>query len=72
MWVEVVTFRAPALTGLVLAFFIPIWAMAAGFLRIVTAVSLRKIVSGSGLAIVQRHILGAGRVNACVADRRLS
>ena len=45
--------------------------METAFLRIVTAVSLQKIVFVGGWAIVQRHILGAGRVNACVADRRL-
>lgn len=46
IWAGVVTLRAPALTAMVLVFFISIWAMATGFLRIATAIRLRKEVSG--------------------------
>jgi uncharacterized membrane protein HdeD (DUF308 family) len=56
----VVTLRAPALTALVLVLFISIWAT--GFLRIATECRF-----GRGLAGAERHIVGAVRVNACVA-----
>jgi uncharacterized membrane protein HdeD (DUF308 family) len=46
IWAGVVTLRAPALTAMVLVFFISIWAMATGFLRIAAAVRLRKEISG--------------------------
>ena len=46
IWAGVVTLRAPALTAVVLVFFISIWAMATGFLRIAAAIRLRKEISG--------------------------
>jgi len=46
IWAGVVTLRAPAITAVVLVFFISIWAMATGFLRIVAAIHLRKQNSG--------------------------
>ena len=46
IWAGIVTLRAPALTALVLVFFISIWAMATGFLRIAAAVRLRQEISG--------------------------
>lgn len=58
IWAGVVTLRAPAVTAVVLVFFMSIWAMATGFLRIVAAIRLRKEISGevwlvlSGLASV--------------------
>ena len=58
IWAGVVTLRAPAVTAVVLVFFMSIWAMSTGFLRIVGAIRLRKEISGevwlvlSGLASV--------------------
>jgi uncharacterized membrane protein HdeD (DUF308 family) len=58
IWAGVVTLRSPAITAAVLVFFISIWAMSTGFLRIVGAIRLRKEISGevwlvlSGLASV--------------------
>ena len=46
IWAGVITLRAPGLTAALLVFFISIWAMASGFLRIVEAVRLRKQISG--------------------------
>jgi uncharacterized membrane protein HdeD (DUF308 family) len=46
IWAGVVTLRAPAVTATVLVFFISIWAMATGFLRIAAAIRLRKEISG--------------------------
>jgi uncharacterized membrane protein HdeD (DUF308 family) len=46
IWAGVVTLRAPGVTAAVLVFFISIWAMATGFLRIVEAIRLRKQISG--------------------------
>lgn len=46
IWAGVATLRAPAITAVVLVFFISIWAMATGFLRIVAAIHLRKQISG--------------------------
>jgi uncharacterized membrane protein HdeD (DUF308 family) len=46
VWAGVVTLRSPALTAVVLVFFISIWAMATGFLRIAAAIRLRKEISG--------------------------
>jgi uncharacterized membrane protein HdeD (DUF308 family) len=46
IWAGIVTLRAPAITAVVLVFFMSIWAMASGFLRIVTAIRLRKEISG--------------------------
>jgi uncharacterized membrane protein HdeD (DUF308 family) len=41
-----VTLRAPAITAVALIFFIAIWALATGVLRIVEAIRLRKEISG--------------------------
>ncbi len=46
VWAGVVTLRSPALTAVALVFFISIWAMATGFLRIAAAIRLRKEISG--------------------------
>jgi uncharacterized membrane protein HdeD (DUF308 family) len=52
------TLRAPALTTVALIFFIAVWALATGVLRIVEAIRLRKEISGefwlvlSGIASV--------------------
>jgi uncharacterized membrane protein HdeD (DUF308 family) len=42
----VVTLRAPEVTAVVLLFFISIWAMATGFLRIAAAIRPRREISG--------------------------
>lgn len=41
-----VTLRAPAITAVALIFFIAIWALATGVLRIVEAIRLRKEIAG--------------------------
>lgn len=46
IWAGVVTLRAPEITAFALVFFVSIWAMATGFLRIAAAVRLRKEISG--------------------------
>jgi uncharacterized membrane protein HdeD (DUF308 family) len=46
IWAGIVILRAPALTSIMLVFFISIWAMATGFLRIAAAIRLRKEISG--------------------------
>jgi len=46
IWAGVVTLRAPQITAVMLVFFISIWAMATGLLRIVVAIHLRKEISG--------------------------
>ena len=46
IWAGVITLRAPGLTTALLLFFISIWAMATGFLRIIEAIRLRKQISG--------------------------
>ena len=46
IWAGLVMLRAPAVTAIFLVFFISIWAMATGFLRIVEAIRLRKEISG--------------------------
>jgi uncharacterized membrane protein HdeD (DUF308 family) len=46
LWAGFVTLRAPAITAMVLVFFISIWAMATGFLRVAAAIRLRKEISG--------------------------
>jgi uncharacterized membrane protein HdeD (DUF308 family) len=45
VWAGVVTLRNPATAAFVLVYFISIWAMTTGFLRIVTAIHLRREVS---------------------------
>ena len=49
LWAGVVMLRAPFLTATVLVFFIAMWAMITGFLRIVAAFRLRKEISGEML-----------------------
>ncbi len=46
IWAGLVMLRAPAVTATFLVFFISIWAMATGVLRIVAAIRLRKEISG--------------------------
>jgi uncharacterized membrane protein HdeD (DUF308 family) len=46
IWAGVVTLRAPEITAVMLVFFISIWAMATGFLRIAAPIRLRKEISG--------------------------
>ncbi|HUK15494.1 MAG TPA: HdeD family acid-resistance protein [Bryobacteraceae bacterium] len=46
LWAGFVTLRAPAITAIVLVFFISIWAMVTGFLRIAAAFRLRREISG--------------------------
>jgi uncharacterized membrane protein HdeD (DUF308 family) len=46
VWAGVVTLRAPGITAVALVFFISIWAMATGFLRIAAAMRLRQEISG--------------------------
>ncbi|HEY7336721.1 MAG TPA: HdeD family acid-resistance protein [Bryobacteraceae bacterium] len=46
VWAGVVTLRVPQVTAIALVFFISIWAMATGFLRIATAVRLRNEITG--------------------------
>jgi uncharacterized membrane protein HdeD (DUF308 family) len=46
LWAGIVTLRAPQITAFVLVFFVSIWAMATGFLRIAAAIRLRKVISG--------------------------
>jgi uncharacterized membrane protein HdeD (DUF308 family) len=58
IWAGVIALRVPVITAVVFVFFMSLWAMATGFLRIVTAIKLRKEISGevwlilSGLASV--------------------
>jgi uncharacterized membrane protein HdeD (DUF308 family) len=46
IWAGVVTLRSPMTTALVLIFFVWIWAIATGILRIAEAIRLRKQISG--------------------------
>jgi uncharacterized membrane protein HdeD (DUF308 family) len=46
IWAGFVTLRAPALTTVALVFFVAIWALAIGILRIVEAIRLRREISG--------------------------
>jgi uncharacterized membrane protein HdeD (DUF308 family) len=46
LWAGFVTLRAPGITAMALVFFISIWAMVTGLLRIIAAVRLRKEISG--------------------------
>jgi uncharacterized membrane protein HdeD (DUF308 family) len=49
IWVGVLTLRAPQVTALVLVFFVSMWAMVTGFLRIAAAIRLRREISGEFL-----------------------
>jgi uncharacterized membrane protein HdeD (DUF308 family) len=46
IWAGVVTLRSPSTTAMVLIFFIWVWAIATGILRIAEAIRLRKEISG--------------------------
>jgi len=46
LWAGIVTLRSPSTTAMVLIFFIWVWAIATGILRIVEAIRLRKEISG--------------------------
>ena len=46
IWAGVVTLRTPSTTAMVLIFFVWVWAIATGILRIVEAIRLRKEISG--------------------------
>jgi uncharacterized membrane protein HdeD (DUF308 family) len=46
IWAGIVTLRSPSATALVLIFFVWIWAIATGILRIVEAIRLRKQIRG--------------------------
>lgn len=50
--VGIVTLRTPGITGTVLMFFIAVWALATGVLRIIEGVQLRKEISGEGWLIL--------------------
>src|SRR5882672_1768478 len=50
--VGLLTFLAPAVTALVLLFYIAIWAIATGVLQIVIAIRLRKEVRGEWLLVL--------------------
>ena len=52
LWAGIVTLRAPSITVLSLVFFISIWAMVTGFLRIAAAFRLRKEISGEVLLVL--------------------
>jgi uncharacterized membrane protein HdeD (DUF308 family) len=61
--VGIITLQAPGITAIALVFFIAVWALATGILRIVAAIRLRKEIKGefwmvfSGLAGVLFAIL---------------
>jgi uncharacterized membrane protein HdeD (DUF308 family) len=70
--VGIITLQAPGITAIGLVFFIAIWALATGILKIVEAIRLRKEVKGeywmifSGLAgvlfailVMERPVAGA-------------
>jgi uncharacterized membrane protein HdeD (DUF308 family) len=46
IWAGVVTLRTPSTTAMVLIFFVWVWAIATGILRIAEAIRLRKEISG--------------------------
>ena len=46
IWAGIVTLRTPSTTALVLIFFVWVWAIATGILRIIEAIRLRKEISG--------------------------
>jgi uncharacterized membrane protein HdeD (DUF308 family) len=46
IWVGLITLRSPQITAVVLIFFIAVWALATGVLRIVEAIRLRREISG--------------------------
>src|SRR5262245_61115361 len=46
LWAGFITLRTPALTAVALVFFIAVWSLATGVLRIVEAIRLRKEITG--------------------------
>ena len=46
IWAGIVTLRSPSTTAVVLIFFVWVWAIATGILRIVEAIRLRKQIRG--------------------------
>jgi uncharacterized membrane protein HdeD (DUF308 family) len=46
IWAGIVTLRSPTVTAVVLIFFVWIWAIATGVLRIIEAIRLRKEIRG--------------------------
>src|SRR5215467_1831080 len=71
LWAGIVTLRSPSTTAMVLIFFIWVWAIATGILRIVEAIRLRKEISGEiwlalsgvvtvifGILLILRPIVG--------------
>lgn len=46
IWAGIVTIRSPLMTAMVLMFFVWVWALATGILRICEAIRLRKEISG--------------------------
>jgi uncharacterized membrane protein HdeD (DUF308 family) len=46
VWVGIITFRNPAMTAVMLVFFIAIWSLVSGVLMVIAAVRLRKIIQG--------------------------
>lgn len=50
--IGIMTFAWPGLTGLVLAFFIAVWAIVIGILKIYGAIKLRKAITGEWLLII--------------------
>ena len=46
IWAGVVTLRRPSITAMVLIFFVWVWAIATGVVRIVEAIRLRKEIRG--------------------------
>ena len=46
VWVGIITFRNPAMTGVMLLLFIAIWSLVSGILEVIAAVRLRKVIQG--------------------------